>query len=73
MATDAIPTTQELLDDVKRAIQAVILQQSYTLTTSTGGRSVTRANLAELRRMRYELETELDREQRGGIGVQYVC
>lgn len=47
---------QGLLDAVNEAIYKVLAGQSYSL----GTRSVTRANLAELRAMRKALEAEID-------------
>ena len=49
-------TAEQRLEEVNKAIQAVLLGgQSYKL----GSRSVTRADLALLRAMRNELEAEL--------------
>lgn len=48
--------TEELLLEVKRAIRAVLAGgQAYKI----GSRELTRANLAELREMRLELEAEM--------------
>lgn len=67
-------TAQDLLDSCVAAINAILSgAQSYSLSTSTGtNRTVTRANLPELRDMRAQLIAEVDREARGGFRVQYV-
>ncbi len=52
-------TPQQMLIEVNKAIQAVLLGgQSYKL----GSRSVTRADLALLREMRDDLEAQLSKE-----------
>lgn len=58
-----------MLDEVNAAILKVLSGQSYTL----GSRSVTRANLAELRKMRKELEAEIEElEERGTTKRRFV-
>lgn len=53
------PTLQERLVEVNTAIQAVLLGgQSYKI----GSRSLTRANLAQLRQMRDDLEAQIAAE-----------
>lgn len=51
-----------MLDEVNEAIRKVLSGQSYTL----GSRSVTRANLAELRSFRRELEAEIEALEESG-------
>lgn len=52
-------TPQQMLTEVNKAIQAVLLGgQSYKL----GSRSVTRADLALLRAMRDDLEAQINKE-----------
>lgn len=59
---------REELDDVIAAMRAIARgAQSYTI----GSRSVTKANLAELRAWRSELEAELAAAQQGGA-VSYM-
>lgn len=53
---------QELLDNVNDAIVKVLAGQSYSL----GSRTVTRANLAELRSFRKELEAEIEALEENG-------
>ena len=53
---ERIAELQAMLDEVNNAIMKVLAGQSYTL----GSRSVTRANLAELRSFRKELEAEIE-------------
>ena len=52
---EQIAEKRELLNEVNTAIKAVLTGQSYTL----GSRSVTRADLGELRSFRRELEGEI--------------
>ena len=57
-------TPQQRLAEVNQAIQAVLLGgQSYKL----GTRSVTRADLALLRKMRDDLAAQLQTEENGGL------
>jgi len=62
-------TAAELLAKVETAIDGILERgQSYTIN----GRTYTRANLAELRRFRKELEVEVEKAaQGGGIRVRY--
>lgn len=50
------------LDAVNEAILKVLGGQSYSIA----GRSVTRANLTEMRKLRNELQAELDELERTG-------
>ena len=52
---EEIEERKALLGEVNTAIRKVLSGQSYSL----GSRSVTRANLAELRSFRRELEAEI--------------
>jgi len=56
--------TKSLLTEVNAAIRTILVGgQSYTI----GSRSLTRANLAELRAMKAELEAELNSESSGDL------
>ncbi len=67
MADQSIPTASELLDDVKRAIQGVLVSgQEYS---NALGRMVKRADLAKLRELRDELKAEL-RLENGDDGIR---
>ena len=59
---EKIQRLRDLLDAVDDAIYAVLAGQSYSL----GSRSVTRADLAELRAMRRETEAELEKLETNG-------
>ena len=59
---DQLAERRQMLAEVNAAISKVLTGQSYSL----GSRSVTRANLAELRSFRKELESEIAAlEERG--------
>ena len=59
---DRIAEKRQMLAEVNAAISKALAGQSYSL----GSRSVTRANLAELRSFRRELEAEIEAlEERG--------
>jgi hypothetical protein len=61
-----VPTTQEMLDNVRIAINARIVGgavQSYTLP---GGRSITSFSLTELQKLETSLEARLARESSTG-------
>ena len=65
----ALRTTTEKLESVQAAIAAIEGgAQSYSIS----GRSLTRANLAELYKQERFLEKKLARESAGGIGIQYA-
>lgn len=52
-------TTQEMLNEVNNAIYSILVGgQSYKI----GSRSLTRANITELKKLRAELETEIAQE-----------
>lgn len=57
-----IDELKDMLDDVNTAIRKVLAGQSYSL----GSRSVTRANLAELRALRKELQAEIEALEESG-------
>lgn len=59
---ERISKLQDLLNAIEEAIYAVLAGQSYSL----GSRSVTRADLSELRDMRKETEAELEKLERNG-------
>ena len=54
-ATEDLEELEEMLADVNTAIRKVLQGQSYSL----GSRSVTRANLTELRALRDDLKAEI--------------
>lgn len=58
-------TASTLLTEYETAISAVLRGQSYSIA----GRSVTRANLAELERGRDKYKREVARENSGGMPV----
>lgn len=61
-----IEEIQEELDEVKAAMRMIAKgAQSYTI----GSRSVTKANLSELRKWRADLESELDDAQGTSVRV----
>ena len=57
----ALLSTAEMLEEIQKAILAVLAGQSYTVN----GQTVTRANLKDLREMEREYKQELAREQSG--------
>lgn len=62
--------SKELLLQVEKAINTITATgQSYKL----GSRSVTRADLAELREMRKELMQEIAASKSGGNGLSGFC
>jgi len=63
-------TYQEQLESVQAAIARIEEGgQSYSLSTNTGSRQVTRANLSELYRREKELRGLVARQERGGMRV----
>ena len=61
-ASERIEELKTMLDEVNNAIMKVLQGQSYSL----GSRSVTRADLAELRDFRKELEAEIEALEESG-------
>lgn len=59
-------TYAELLEEVQEAITKVMQGQSYSITTPTGSRTVTRANLVDLTAREKWLRSMVDGEQNGG-------
>ncbi|HCI48173.1 MAG TPA: hypothetical protein DFI00_12840 [Rhodospirillaceae bacterium] len=57
-------TTAEQLAEVQKAISAVMRNQSFSID----GKTVTRANLADLEQREIRLEAKLRKEARGGRG-----
>ena len=71
MAT-TLEEKQQQLSEVRQAISAVLLRgQSYIIMDGNMQRQVTRANLKQLQERERQLETEVARMERGGIGVNY--
>ena len=60
--TEDIDELKTMLGEVNTAIRKVLTGQSYSL----GSRTVTRANLAELRAFRRELQAEIDALEESG-------
>lgn len=59
-------TYAEQLEEVQTAITKVMTSQSYTISTPTGSRTVTRANLSELEAREKWLQKQVDAEANGG-------
>jgi hypothetical protein len=59
-------TNVEMLDEVQEAISAVLRNQSYTID----GRTLTRANLADLQKREEALLLRVNRESRGGLSIR---
>lgn len=59
---DRLSKLNSLLEAVEDAIYAVLAGQSYSL----GSRSVTRADLGELRDMKREIQAEIDQIETNG-------
>lgn len=57
-----------LLTEVETALSAVLKGQSYSI----GGRTLTRADLNDLKDWRLELQQEVARESGGGIQVNGI-
>lgn len=71
-----MPTTlevkQQQLADVRSAISAVLTRgQSFMIMDGGAQRQLTRANLKQLQERERQLEIEVSRLERGGIGVNY--
>lgn len=71
-----MPTTievkQQQLDEVRTAISAVLTRgQSFMIMDGGAQRMLTRANLKQLQERERQLEIEVSRLERGGIGVNY--
>lgn len=57
-------TTEQLLEEVKKAIRVVLIGgQSYEI----GSRKLTRADLSQLRELKKELEQEISSSDTGGL------
>ena len=61
-SADDIDELKGMLDEVNAAIRKVLAGQSYSL----GSRTVTRADLSELRAFRKELQAEIDALEENG-------
>lgn len=71
MAT-TLEEKQQQLAEVRQAISAVLLRgQSFIIMDGGMQRQLTRANLKQLQERERQLETEVARMERGGIGVNY--
>ena len=66
---DTSETAAELLEAVNAAILEVLTRGQEVMID---GKRYTRANLADLRSLRDEIEQEATREERGGIRLRQV-
>ena len=71
-----MPTTLEIkqqqLEEVRTAISKILTHgQSYQIMDGGAQRLLTRANLKQLMALQQQLEREVDRLTRGGIGINY--
>lgn len=67
-----LETKQQQLTDVRTAINVVLTRgQSYMVMDGGAQRQVARANLKQLQERERQLEIEVSRLERGGIGVNY--
>lgn len=71
-----MPTTlevkQQQLAEVRTAISAVLTRgQSHQIMDGGAQRMLTRANLKQLQERERQLEIDVSRLERGGIGVNY--
>ena len=64
----ALSYAQEL-EEVQAAITACMQAQSYTLTTPTGSRTVSQADLESLTAREKWLRMMVERDSKGGISV----
>lgn len=71
MAT-LLETKQQQLAEVRQAISAILTRgQSFMVMDGGAQRQLTRANLKQLQERERQLEFEVSRLERGGIGVNY--
>lgn len=67
-----IEIKQQQLAEVRTAISAVLTRgQSFMVMDGGAQRMLTRANLKQLQERERQLEIEVSRLERGGIGVNY--
>lgn len=63
---------QQLLAEVRAAISAILTRgQSHMIMDGGAQRMLTRANLKHLQDRERQLELDVSRLQRGGIGINY--
>jgi hypothetical protein len=68
----ALEVKQQQLTEVRTAISAILTRgQSYMIMDGGAQRQVARANLKQLQERERQLEIEVARLERGGIGVNY--
>lgn len=68
--TPYLPTNEEMLSEINKAILAVISGgQSYTI----GSRKLTRADLAQLYKMKQEIESLMAADEQSGNGLIDDC
>jgi hypothetical protein len=71
MAT-TLEVKQQQLEEVRTAISAILTRgQSFMVMDGGAQRQLTRANLKQLQERERQLEIEVSRLERGGIGVNY--
>ena len=71
MAT-TLEIKQQQLTEVRAAISAILTRgQSFSIMDGGAQRMLTRANLKQLQERERQLEVEVSRLERGGIGVNY--
>lgn len=71
MAT-TLEVKQQQLEEVRAAISAVLTRgQAFMLMDGGAQRQLSRANLKQLQERERQLEIEVSRLERGGIGVNY--
>lgn len=67
-----LETKQQQLAEVQQAISAILTRgQSFMIMDGGSQRMLTRANLKPLQERERQLELEVSRLERGGIGVNY--
>ena len=68
----ALEVKQQQLTEVRASISAILTRgQSYMIMDGGAQRQVSRANLKQLQERERQLEIEVSRLERGGIGVNY--
>lgn len=70
MAGITLQQAQKQLDNWLTASEAVAKGQSYTISTASGSRSLTRANASEILKQIQFWDTQVKRLARGGIRMR---
>ena len=72
MSTTTLEVKQQQLAEVRTAISAILTRgQSFMVMDGGAQRMLTRANLKHLQDRERQLELEVSRLERGGIGINY--